>query len=155
LASAKESIVNDLIVQPTLRFIKTGAVIAALIFIGLEILYLTQWRENMDAWVMVLPPLILLWPLTRYLRWRSEKIVVSGDRLRHQSGIMSKDIRTIEITKLQYVRVHQSFLQRVFGVGDIGFETAGQGTWQGLHNVEHPQQIADEIMNRAGKGTSA
>lgn len=146
---------NDLIVQPTLRFIKTGAVIAALIFIGLEVLYLTQWRETIDAWVMVLPPLILLWPLTRYLRWRSEKIVVSGDRLRHHTGIMSKDIRTIEISKLQYVRVHQGFLQRIFGVGDIGFETAGQGTWQGLHNVERPQQVADDIMNRAGKTTGA
>ena len=143
---------TDLTIRPTLRFIKAGAVLAALVFLALEILYLTQWRATLNAdWAMALPPLLLLWPLARYLRWRAEKIVVSGDRLRHESGILSKDVRAIEISKLQYVRVHQSFLQRIFGVGDIGFETAGQGTWQGMHNVDHPQPVADDIMNRAGK----
>jgi uncharacterized membrane protein YdbT with pleckstrin-like domain len=150
----EDSSVNDLTIRPTLRFIKAGAVLAAIVFLGLEILYLTQWRETVDAWIMAVPPLILLWPLSRYLRWRFEKIVVSGDRLRHESGIVSKDVRSIEISKLQQVNVHHGFLQRVFGVGDIGFETAGQGTWQGMHNVENAQQVADAIMNRTGKGTA-
>ena len=145
---------TDLIIRPTLRFLKAGAILAAIVFLGLEVLYLAEWRNDVDAWVMALPPLILLWPLTRYMRWRSEKIVVSGDRLRHESGMLSKDVRAIEISKLQYVRVHQGFWQRVFGVGNVGFETAGQGTWQGMNNVERAQQIADEIMNRAGKTTA-
>ena len=142
---------TDLTIRPTLRFIQAGAVLAAVVFLGLEILYLTQWRDEVGAWVMALPPLILLWPLSRYLRWRSEKITVTGDRLRHESGMVSKDVRSIEISKLQYVRVHQSFKQRMFGVGDVGFETAGQGTWQGMRNVERAQEVADDIMNRAGK----
>ena len=142
---------TDLTIRPTLRFIKAGAVLAALVFLALEILYLTQWRDDAGAWVMALPPLILLWPLSRYIGWRAEKITVTGDRLRHETGMLSKDVRAIEISKLQYVRVHQSFMQRLFGVGDVGFETAGQGTWQGMHNVENAQQVADEIMNRAGK----
>lgn len=141
----------DLVIQPTLKFLKAGAVLAAIVFLALEILYLTQWRDDVGAWVMAIPPVILLWPLARYLRWRSERIIVTGDRLRHESGMLSKDVRSIEINKLQYVKVHQSVTQRMFGVGDIGFETAGQGTWQGIHNLEHPQQVADEIMNRAGK----
>lgn len=145
---------SDLIIRPTLRFLKAGAVLAAIVFLGVEILYLSQWRNDVGPWVMALPPLLLLWPLARYIRWRTEKIVVSGDRLRHEAGMMSKDVRTIEITKLQYVRVHQGMWQRMFGVGDIGFETAGQGTWQGMRNIEGAQQIADEIMNRAGKTTA-
>ena len=143
----------DLIIQPTLKFIKAGAVLAAILFLGLEILYLSLWRDDVGAWVMTFPPLLLLWPLARYLAWRSERIVVTGDRLHHESGILSRDTRTIEINKLQYVRVHQGFMQRIFGVGDIGFETAGQGTWQGIRNVESPQQVSDTIMNRAGKTT--
>lgn len=141
----------DLTIRPTLRFIKAGAVLAVIVFLALEVLYFVEWKDSLGTWFLALPPLILLWPLARYLSWRSERIVVSGDRLRHESGMMSKDVRTIEISKLQYVRVHQSFMQRIFGVGEIGFETAGQGTWQGLHNVENAQQVADEIMNRAGK----
>src|ERR1035438_475221 len=132
--TGENSTVTDLVIRPTLKFIKMGAVLAAIVFLGLEVLYLTQWREDMGEWFLAIPPLILLWPLSRYLGWRTEKIMVTGDRLRHESGILSKDVRTIEISKLQYVRVHQGFRQRMFGVGDIGFETAGQGTWQGLPN---------------------
>jgi uncharacterized membrane protein YdbT with pleckstrin-like domain len=144
--------VPEITIRPTLKFIKAGAVLAALIFLGLEIAYLALWTDKMDQWVMLVPPLILLWPASRWLRWRNNKLVISGDRLRHEMGLMSKDVRAIEISKLQYVRVHQGMIQRMLGVGDIGFETAGQGTWQGLHNVEHPQQLADDIMNRAGHG---
>jgi len=143
--------VTELTIRPTSRFLKIGAILAAIVFLGLEILYLMEWRQEVDAWVMVLPPLVLLWPLARYLRWRSEKIIVTGDRLRHESGLLSRSVRTIEISKLQQVNVRQGVSQRMFGVGDISFETAGQGTWQGMRNIENPQQVADEIMNRAGR----
>lgn len=140
---------NDFTIRPTLKFIKAGAVVAALVFLALEILYLAEWRDKMDPWVMALPPLILLWPLVRWLKWRVDRIVVAGDRLRFESGVMSKDVRTIEISKLQYVRVHQGLVQRMFNVGDIGFETAGQGTWMPMRHVDNPQQLADDLMNRA------
>jgi uncharacterized membrane protein YdbT with pleckstrin-like domain len=140
---------TDFTIQPTLKFIKTGAIVAALLFLGLEILYLAEWRDQAPGWVMALPPVILLWPALRWLKWRAVRVVVSGDRLRYESGIASKDVRTIELSKLQYVRVHQSMMQRMFGVGDIGFETAGQGTWLPMRHVDHPQRIADELMNRA------
>lgn len=142
---------SDLTIRPTLRFIKAGAVLAALVFLALEVLYLTQWQQDVAAWVMAIPPLILLWPLARYVRWRSESILVTADRLRHETGLLGKSVRTIEISKLQQVNVRQSVRQRMFGVGDIGFETAGQGTWQGMRNIERPQQVADDIMNRAGR----
>jgi membrane protein YdbS with pleckstrin-like domain len=144
--------VSDFIIRPTLKFVKAGAIVAALIFLALEIAYLAEWRDQAPAWVMALPPLILLWPLVRWVKLRVARIVVSGDRLRYEIGIVSKDVRTIELSKLQYVRVHQGPMQRMFRVGDLGFETAGQGTWEQIRHVENPQQLADELMNRA-KGT--
>jgi uncharacterized membrane protein YdbT with pleckstrin-like domain len=140
---------GDFTIQPTLKFIKAGAVAAALVFIGLEIAYLIAWRNSMGPWFMALPPLILLWPLSRWLKWRGIRIVIAGDRLRYETGLVGKDVRTIELSKLQYVRVTQGLMQRMVNVGDIGFETAGQGTWLPLRHVDHPQQIADELMNRA------
>jgi uncharacterized membrane protein YdbT with pleckstrin-like domain len=140
---------SDFTIRPTLKFIKAGAVAAALVFLALEIAYLAEWRDQAPPWVMALPPLVLLWPLVRWLKWRVDQIVVSGGRLRFESGVMSKDVRTIEISKLQYVRVHQGLIQRMFRVGDIGFETAGQGTWMPMRHVDNPQQLADELMNRA------
>jgi len=144
--------VNELTIRPTLKFIKAGAITAAVIFLGLEILYLVKWRDDIAPWVMALPPLILLWPLARYLRWRSVKIVVLTDRLRYEAGLLSKNVRSLELNKLQCVNVHQGVVQRIFGVGDIAFETAGQGTWTPMRHVDHPQRLADELMNRAGGG---
>jgi uncharacterized membrane protein YdbT with pleckstrin-like domain len=147
--------VNEFTIRPTLRFIKAGAIAAAVVFLGLEILYLAKWRTDVSAWVMALPPLILLWPLARYLRWRSVRIVVLADRLRYEAGLLSKDVRSLELSKLQCVNVHQGVMQRMFGVGDIAFETAGQGTWTPMRHVDHPQRLADELMNRAGGGATA
>jgi uncharacterized membrane protein YdbT with pleckstrin-like domain len=145
--------VTDFIIRPSLKFIKAGAILAAFVFLALEIAYLAEWRDQAPPWVMALPPLILLWPLVRWLKWKVSRIVVSGDRLRYEIGIVSKDVRTIELSKLQYVRVHQGMMQRLFGVGDIGFETAGQGTWEQMRNVDNPQPMADELMNRAKGAT--
>ncbi len=145
---------NEITIRPTLKFIKAGAIAAAIVFLGLEILYLAEWRDDMGAWFMALPPLILLWPLARYLRWRSVKMVVLPDRLRYEAGLMSKNVRSMELNKLQCVNVHQGVMQRVFGVGDIAFETAGQGTWTPMRHVDHPQVLADELMNRAGGGVA-
>ena len=150
--SAAEHIVNDITIRPTLKFIKAGAIAAALVFLALEILYLMLWRDDVGAWVMVLPPLILLWPLGRWIRWRSHRIIITADRLRYESGLLSHDARNIELSKLQCVNVHQTVVQRMFNVGTIGYETAGQGTFTPMPHVDNPQQIADELMNRAGRG---
>jgi uncharacterized membrane protein YdbT with pleckstrin-like domain len=146
--------VNDFTIRQTLKFIKAGAIAAAVVFLALEILYLAEWRDQVGAWVMALPPLILLWPLLRWVKWRRVRIVVTGDRLRYETGLIGKDVRTIELSKLQFVNVHQGMMQRLFGVGDIGFETAGQGTWLPMRHVDHPQAIADELMNRAQPGAA-
>ena len=143
---------NDFTIRPTLKFIKAGAIAAGLVFLALEILYLAEWRADVGAWVMALPPLILLWPLARWVHWRSNRMIVTADRLRYESGLLSHDARNIELSKLQCVNVHQSMIQRMFNVGTIGYETAGQGTFTPMHHVDNPQWIADELMNRAGRG---
>jgi uncharacterized membrane protein YdbT with pleckstrin-like domain len=144
--------VSDFTIRPTLKFIKAGAIAAALVFLALEIAYLAEWRDQAPTWVMALPPLILLWPLVRWLRWRAVRIVVTADRLRYETGLLSRDARNLELSKLQCVNVHQSMMQRLFNVGGIGFETAGQGTWTPMRHVDSPHQLADELMNRAHGG---
>ena len=140
---------TDFIIRPTLKFIKAGAIAAAVVFLALEILYLLEWREQVAAWVMALPPLILLWPLVRWLKWRSVRIIVTADLLRYEQGVFSHYERNMELSKLQCVNARQSFMQRIFNVGAIEYETAGQGTWTPMTHVDSPRQIADELMKRA------
>jgi uncharacterized membrane protein YdbT with pleckstrin-like domain len=147
--------VSDLIIRPTLKFIKVGAAVAAIVFLGLEILYITQWRGSGAAWLMALPPLVLLWPLVRWIRRQSSRATISGERLRYETGVFSRTTRNIQLPKLQDARVEQRLLQRLCGVGDLSLETAGEASRLTIPNVDDPQALADEIMNRAQAGAAS
>jgi uncharacterized membrane protein YdbT with pleckstrin-like domain len=145
--------VPDLTIHPTAKFLKAGTIVAALIFVALEVLYLTQWRDQVGSWVMIVPPLILLWPLTGWIKRSMRKATIAGDRLRYETGFASKSTRTIQLSKVQDVRVDQGLGQRMFGVGNISIETAGEASRLTLFNIDNPQGLADEILNRAHGGS--
>ncbi len=144
----------DLTIHPTAKFLKAGTVVAALIFLALEILYYTQWRDQVGTWVMIVPPLLLLWPLSGWIKRSMKKATITGDRLRYETGFTSKSTRTIQLTKVQDVRVDQGLGQRMFGVGNISIETAGEASRLTLENVDSPHGLADEILNRAHGGAT-
>ena len=147
---------TELIVRPTAKFIKAGAILAALVFLGLEIAYVAEWRDNDKlTWVPIAAPLVLLWPAQRWLRRRFTKAVLTADhRLRYEVGITSKSTRNIQLSKVQDVRVDQRLAQRLWKVGDLSIETAGETSRLTILNVDDPQSLADDIMNRAQQGSS-
>ena len=146
---------SDLTIRPTLKFIKVGASLAAIVFLGMEILYISQRGVGGNAWLMALPPLVLLWPLERWVRRQSTKATVSGDHLRYETGMLSRTTRNIQLPKLQDARVEQRLLQRLCGVGDLSLETAGEASRLTIPNVDAPQALADEIMKRAQAGAAS
>jgi uncharacterized membrane protein YdbT with pleckstrin-like domain len=141
--------VQELIIHPTAKMLKAGTIAAAVVFIGLEIAYLAAWRDEVGAWVMILPPLILIPPLIGWIKRSMIKTTVTADRLRYETGLLSKSTRTIQLSKVQDVRVDQSLRQRIYGVGNIAIETAGEASRLTLANVDNPHALADEIMNRS------
>ena len=143
---------SDLIIRPTSKFLKAGAVLAAVVVLGLEIAWFALWRDI--AWLNLLPyvaPVVFLWPAVRALRRRFSKAVITGDRLRYETGITSKATRNIQLSKLQDVRVDQRLVQRLWSVGNISIETAGEASRLTIPNVDDPQALADQIMNLAHK----
>lgn len=143
----------DLTIQPTSKFLKAGTIFAALIFIGLEILYFVQFPDK-PRWLTAIPPLVLLWPLKRWIQRSMMKTTITGDRLRCETGLASKSTRTIQLSKVQDVRVDQRMTQRMFNVGNISIETAGEASRLTLVNIDAPQTLADEILNRAHSATA-
>ena len=141
----------ELTILPTAKFVKMGAVLAAIVVVGLEVLYWTQWNSG-PRWVMALPVLLMLWPAVRYFQRQFTKATITGDHLRYESGMASRSTRNIQLSKIQDVRVDQRVMQRVFGVGNLSIETAGESSRLTLMNVDKPQELADEIMNRVPKG---
>jgi len=145
--------VADLIIRPTAKFLKAGAILAGVIFLALEILCVASLNASVGSpLIMIVPLLVLLWPASRALRRQYTKAVIAGDRLRYESGMTSKSTRTIQLNKVQDVRVDQQMLQRMFNVGNISIETAGEASRLTIPNVDDAQSLADEILNRAQHG---
>jgi uncharacterized membrane protein YdbT with pleckstrin-like domain len=146
--------VTDLTIHPTAKFLKAGTVAAGLVFVALEILYLVEWRDQAPTWVMIFPPLILLWPLHGWIKRSMRKATISAERLRYEVGLFSKSTRTIQLCKVQDVRVDQGLFQRMFGVGNLSIETAGEASRLTLLSVDNPHPLADEILNRSHASAS-
>ncbi|MCU1236147.1 MAG: rane-flanked domain [Candidatus Solibacter sp.] len=143
----------DLTIRPTAKFIILRTLFAGLIFLALEISWFTRWRENhQDDLLHFLPivaPMVFIYPAVYALRRQFTSVTVTGDRLRLETGALAKSTRTIQLSKVQDVRVDQRLLQRFFGVGNISIETAGEASRLVLENIDNPQAVADQLLDRA------
>ena len=54
--------------------------------------------------------------------------------------------RNISLPKVQDVRVEQSAGQRIFGIGNVSIETAGEASRLTMRNIDRPQTVADEVL---------
>jgi len=142
--------VEDTVIRPTLKFIKLGYAAVLLLIVVCVILFFimippdNEWRDK--PWILAVPVLLLLWPIRRHLVRQFTKATIVGDRLRYEVGAVRKSTRNISLPKVQDARVDQSVTQRMFGIGDLSIETAGETSRLTIRNVDRPQQVADEIL---------
>ena len=102
-------------------------------------------------WLMVFPALLLAWTAVRHLRQRHTTLTIGGNKLRYEAGVMSKTARSMELSKVQDVRVQQSLSQRLLSIGDLYVETAGESGGISMRNVDNPHGVADYILESARK----
>lgn len=147
---------SDFTIRPTAKFLIARFVVTGIVFLAIEIWYFVSLRGKEGAhFLPFIAPIIFIPAFIRLLRRQWTVITVSGDRLRYESGFSSKTTRTIQISKLQDVRVDQRPMQRMFNVGDISIETSGETSRLTIEDVDSPQSVADEILNRAQGGQPA
>ena len=132
----------DVIIRPTLKFIKTGYA-AVLVVVGAAFYFASQGL--IPEWSPAVAALLFLWPIERNLRRQVSKLNISGDKLRWESGFLSKTTRTISLAKVQDVSVRQSLGQRITGTGDLSIETAGEASRLTIRSIDRPQHVADQI----------
>jgi putative membrane protein len=145
-----ESTVSDLTIRPTAKFLITRFIATGIVFLAIEIWYFVslKGRTGTDP-IPFIAPIVFVPAFFRLLARQFTTVTLSGDRLRYVTGAVSKTTRTIQISKLQDVRVDQRPMQRMFGVGDISIETAGETSRLTIPDVDNPQALADEIIDRA------
>jgi len=131
-------------ITPSAKLLKpfywAAAIIAGLIFF---------YSNNHGAdlyWLLILPAGIVAWTLARHLRLRYTKLLVAGDQLKYETGILSRSVRTMELSKVQDVVVDQTFMDRILSLGTITIQTAGETSRLSMSGIENPQQVAEYIL---------
>ena len=99
-------------------------------------------------WIVLLPLLIDVWAVAKHLALRTTKLIIEGDLIKYESGFASKQQRTIVIQKLQDVRVDQSMLERMMGIGSLSLETAGETSRLTINAIDNPGQIAAMLHDK-------
>jgi uncharacterized membrane protein YdbT with pleckstrin-like domain len=132
------------------KFIKLGYVFCLMIALAIAVYLKSTGPTDVRLWwLLILPGLLAIVVLTRHIERRLMKLEIMGDRLRFQSGFLSKTTRTMELVKVQDVRVDQTLGQRIVGIGDLSFETAGETSRIIMRSIDRPQLAADHILELA------
>jgi len=142
----------DIIIRPSMKFIKAGYAFTFLLIVAAVVVHYKYLAdEHPTPWLPVASLLLLIWPIKRHIQRQTVKVTITGEKLRYETGLMSKSTRIIQLPKVQDVRVIQSLGQRIFGVGDISIETAGENSRLVVENIDQPQQLAEQITDAAGQ----
>jgi uncharacterized membrane protein YdbT with pleckstrin-like domain len=137
---------QDAVIRPSNKFIRLGYLCVVLLAVAGLIGFWLVPEDDQARWLLFAPVLLLIWPMQRQVRRQFTKATIAGDKLRYEVGALSRSTRNISLTKVQDVRVDQTVMQRMFGVGDISIETAGETSRLTLRNIDQPQAVADQIL---------
>lgn len=138
----------DRVYRPTMKFIAFWYVFAALACLAGVYLY-RRYGAQQPEWVMGLPLILFLIPLRMQVRRQSVRLSIRGERLSWESGFFGKSTRTMDLSKVQDVRVEQSMSQRMFGIGSLTIQTAGAGDGGTIRmdGLSSPHAVADTILD--------
>lgn len=140
-----------MVVRPTLKMVRLLNWVVFLLAIGI-LIYVQNTPDNRAWWMLVFPALILICSAYLQIKRRFTVMTITGDKLRYETGVFSKSTRNIVVTKVQDVRVEQTLSQRIFGVGSLSIETAGESSRLTINCIDHPQAVADQILDASQAG---
>jgi membrane protein YdbS with pleckstrin-like domain len=121
------------------------------------------------VWAVAIIPDIVAY-IALHLRWDTTWYVITDRSVRIRRGIWVIHESTITFENIQNVEIRQGPVQRHFGIANIHIQTAGgsgassssssSGTSAGhdhgmLEGVDHPEQLRELFMARAGLSGSA
>lgn len=139
-----------MLLRPSLKFVKLSYVFCLLLAVAIGVWLVTAAAPvDHGAYAFLVPAILAFFTLVRHIQKRLVKLTILGDRLRFESGLVSKSTRTIELVKVQDVRVDQSFGQRLVNIGNLSLETAGGTSRIEMDGIDRPQEAADHILELA------
>ena len=133
--------------RTSVKIIQFGYLLCVLLAIGIAVYLLSVHNQDQRMWALLaIPALGLIILGIRHMRRRLIKLTILDDRLRYETGVLSKSTRTMELTKIQDVRVDQTLGQRMLDIGNLSLETAGESSRIVMRSIDNPHAAADKIL---------
>lgn len=133
--------------RTSVKIIKFGYLICVLVAIGIAVYLSAIHNQDQRMWALLaIPALGIIILAIRHTRRLLIKLTILDDRLRYEAGLLSKSTRTMELTKIQDVRVDQTLGQRMLDIGDLSLETAGESSRIVMRSIDNPHAAADRIL---------
>lgn len=95
--------------------------------------------------------LILLW---WYLQCKGSKLTIKTRDILYEKGLLSKSRAELSISSVRSIRVNQSFLDRIFGVGAIKIYTSGDLPEIETNGMPEPNRVRKLIKERQNSGVN-
>lgn len=91
-------------------------------------------------------PMLVLVAVIVY-RHHAWTFTIHGDTIESCRGIIGRDVQSIRVQDLRNVNVRQTIWQRLLGVGDVEFSSAGgAGVEVTFYGVTDPLGVKDRVM---------
>jgi membrane protein YdbS with pleckstrin-like domain len=140
---------EEIVVRPSMKKVWSVYVLCGLLFAIACAAYGYYQPSSWPGWLLALPLLLFLWPLAMHIGRSFTLLTVGDGRLRYQTGMLARSTRTMDLGRLQDVRVDQTAWQRLMNVGSISVETAGEAGQVTMDSIDSPHQRADAILEAA------
>lgn len=138
-----------MIIKPSAKPLVAFCVFEGLLTIAIIAAAVLYFPDYVTYTAVAVVGISLLLLIPRVIRLKSTQISIGEGRLHYESGVLSKTSRTMELTKVQDVRVDQTIGQRMLGMGDLTLETAGESSRITMAGIDKPREAADYILQLA------
>lgn len=93
----------------------------------------------------------VIWLLIWYLKIKSKKLSVTNRDMLYEEGLLRKNRKELALDKVRTVEVDQSFVERIFGVGEVRVFTAGDQPEIVVKGLPDPNRIRELVKQNQHK----
>jgi len=99
-------------------------------------------------WLILIPVVVGLVVLVIwYFKCKSTRLEIIGNDLVLEEGFLSKDRTEINLNSVRTIKIHQSFFNRIFGVGKVSIFTAGDEAEINIEGMPDPDELRELIKH--------
>ncbi len=129
-----------------------GCVVVGLLLIAIPFAYHSMTRDHVWPARLVTLVCILLGLIVTIIPWMQTKTIsyrISNYRIDVERGLIGKNIDTLELWHVEDIRMHQSVLDRIAGVGTITVISHDDTTPKlDLESLPNPRQLFETLKQR-------